>query len=179
VSLPARQALEAAANSICAALQWWDTPSLTNGEKSWREVIMEISRKPEVLWHYVTALRGPDPVDCSATAKAILTCPLRGRCAYALSRMEFLQLSSKEIEEGFAAIHGHRHELYHYLQHITAVWEVFYPPLGKLLTGAFLRGSIPGVSPKEAARRYIKLLNEWMQSKHVIIVKGEDHEKPR
>ena len=179
VNLPARQVLEAAANSICAALQWWDTPSLTNGEKSWREIIMEISRKPEVLWHYITALRGPDTVNCSVIAKAIFTCPLRGRCAYALSRMEFLQLSSEEIEKGFTAIHGHRHELYHYLQHITAVWEVFYPPLGKLLAGAFLKDSIPGISPKEAARRYIKLLNEWMQSKHIIVVKGEDHEKPR
>ena len=179
VNLLARQTLEAARSSIRAALLQWDTPFLTNGEKSWREIIMEISRKPAVLWHYVTALRGPDPVDCSATAKAILTCPLRGRCAYALSRMEFLQLSSKEIEEGFAAIHRHRHELCHYLQHITAVWEVFYPPLGELLASAFLKGSVPGISPKEAARQYIKLLNEWMQSRHVIIVKGEDHEKSR
>jgi len=177
VSLLARQALEAAESGLAAALLRWDTPSLTNGEKSWREIIMEISRKPEVLWHYVTALRGPDTIDCSATAKAILTCPLRGRCAYALSGMEFLQLSSKEIEEGFAAIHGHRHELYHYLQHITAVWEVFYPPLGKLLTDAFLKGSIPGISLKEAVRRYIKLLNEWMQSKHVIMEVTD--EKPR
>jgi len=178
VNLLARQTLEAARSSIRTALLRWDTPFLTNGEKSWREIITEVLRKPAVLWHYVTALRGPDTVDCSATAKAILTCPLRGRCAHALGREEFLQLPSKEIEEGFAAIHGHRHELYHYLQHIAAVWEVFYPPLGELLVGTFLKGSIPGISPKEAAKRYTRLLNGWMRSKHVIM-KGEDREEPR
>jgi len=178
VSLAARQALEAAGSGLAAALLRWDVEPLTNGEKSWREIIMEISRKPEVLWHYVTALRGPDTVDCSVIAKAMFTCPLRGRCAHALGKEEFLGLSPGEIEEGFAAVHGHRHELYHYLQHITAVWEVFYPPLGELLADTFLKGSIPGISPKEAAKQYIKLLHWWMQSKHVIM-KGEDHEKPR
>jgi len=179
VSPAARQVLAAAESGLAVALLRWDSPPLTNGEKSWREIIMEISRKPEVLWHYVTALRGPDTIECAHTAKAIFTCPLRGRCAHALGREEFVGLSSEEIGKGFAAVYERRHELYHYLQHIAAVWKVFYPPLGKLLTGAFLRGSIPDISPKEAARRYIKLLNEWMQSKHVIIVKGEDHEKPR
>ena len=178
VSLAARQALEAAGSGLAAALLRWDVEPLTNGEKSWREIIMEISRKPEVLWHYVTALRGPDTVDCSVIAKAMFTCPLRGRCAHALGKEEFLGLSPGEIEEGFAAVHGHRHELYHYLQHITAVWEVFYPPLEELLADTFLKGSIPGISPKEAAKQYIKLLHWWMQSKHVIM-KGEDHEKPR
>jgi len=176
VSLPARQALEAAASSISTALQQWDTPFLTNGEKGWREIIMEISRKPEALWHYVTALRGPDPVDHSRTAKVIFTCPLRGRCAYALGREEFIGLSSEEIEKGFAVIHEHRHELYHYLQHITAVWEVFYPPLGELLGDVFLRGILP--EPKEAAERYVKLLRKWMCSKHVIMKEATD-EEPR
>jgi len=178
VSLLARQALEAAESGLAAALLRWDTPLLTNGEKGWREIIMEISRSHEALWHYITALRGPDTIDCSVTAKAIFTCPLRGRCAYALDREEFLGLSSEGIEEGFAAIHEHRHELYHYLQHITAVWEAFYPPLGELLTSTFLEGSIPGISPREAAKRYIELLNEWMRGKHVIM-KEEDHEEPR
>ena len=176
VSLPARQALEAATSGISTALQRWDTPLLTNGEKSWREIIMEISRNHEALWHYVTALRGPDPADCSVIAKAKLTCPLRGRCAHALSREEFLGLSPGEIEEGFAAIYERRHELYHYLQHITAVWEVFYPPLGELLGDVFLRGILP--EPKEAAERYVKLLRKWMCSKHVIMKEATD-EEPR
>jgi len=178
VSLFARQALETAESGLAAALLRWDSPPLTNGEKSWREIIMEISRKPDVLWHYVTALRGPDTIDCSATAKAILTCPLRGRCAHALGREEFIGLPSEEIEKGFTAIHEHRHELYHYLQHITAVWEVFYPPLGELLASTFLKGSIPGISPKEAAKRYTELLSEWMRSKHVIMKEATD-EEPR
>ena len=139
---------------------------------------MEISRKHSVLWHYITALRGPDPVDCSVIAKAMFTCPLRGRCTHALGREEFVGLPSEEIEKGFTAIHGYRHELYHYLQHITAVWEVFYPPLGELLAGTFLKGSIPGISPKEAAERYVKLLRKWMCGKHVIMKEAAD-EKPR
>ena len=179
VSLFVRQALEAAESGLDAALSYWGAEPLTNGEKSWREIMMEISRKHSVLWHYVTALRGPDPVDCSCTAKAIFTCPLRGRCVYALGKEEFHRLSPEEIKEGFATVYECRHKLRHYLQHVVAVWEVFYPPLGELLASTFLKGSIPGISPKEAARRYIKLLNEWMQSRHVIIVKGEDHEKSR
>jgi len=172
VNLLARQTLEAARSSIRAALLQWDTPFLTNGEKSWREIIMEISRNHEALWHYITALRGPDPADCSHTVKVIFTCPLRGRCAYALGREEFVGLSSEEIEKGFAAIREHRHKLYHYLQHITAVWEVFYPPLGELLGDVFLRGILP--EPKEAAERYVKLLRKWMCGKHVIMKEATD-----
>ena len=178
VSLFTRQALEAAESGLDAALSYWGAEPLTNGEKSWREIMMEISRKPSVLWHYITALRGPDPVDCSCTAKAVFTCPLRGRCAHALDKEEFHTLSPEEIKEGFAAVYEYRHKLRHYLQHLVAVWEVFYPPLGELLASTFLKGNIPGISPKEAAKRYMELLEKWMQSKHAIM-KEEDHEKPR
>jgi len=178
VSLAARQALEAAESGLAAALLWWGAEPLTNGEKSWREIVMEILRDHAVLWNYVTALRGPDPVDCSCTAKAIFTCPLRGRCAYALGKEEFHRLSPEEIKEGFAAVYECRHKLRHYLQHVVAVWEVFYSPLGELLASTFLKGSIPGISPKEAAKRYMELLSEWMRSKHVIMKETTD-EKSR
>ena len=93
VSLFARQALEAAESGLAAALLQWDTPFLTNGEKSWREIIREISRKPAALWHYATALRGPDVnTPFSPTIKAAFTCPLRGRCAHALGKETFLEL---------------------------------------------------------------------------------------
>lgn len=176
VSLPARQALEAAASGLAAALLRWDIPFLTNGEKSWREIIMEISRRPEVLWHYVTALRGPDPVTCACTAKAIFTCPLRGRCVYALGKEEFLERSAGEVETGFVTVYKYRNELYHYLQHIVAVWEVFYPPLGELLANTFLKGGC--LKPEEAAQRYMELLEKWMRGKHVIM-KEESNEEPR
>ncbi len=172
VSLAARQALEAAESGLAVALLRWDSPPLTNGEKSWREIIMEVSRRPEVLWHYVTVLRGPDTIECAHTAKAIFTCPLRGRCAHALGKEEFAALSLGEIEQGFVVTHEYRYELHHYLQHIAAVWEVFYPPLGELLTDVFLRGVVspPGDDGlKKAARRYVELLEEWMQSECVIM----------
>jgi len=172
VSLAARQALEAAESGLAVALLEWDSPPLTNGEKSWREIIMEISRKPEVLWRYVTALRGPDTTECAHIAKAIFTCPLRGRCAHAFGKEEFAALSLGEIEQGFVITHEHRYELYHYLQHIAAVWEVFCPPLGGLLTDVFLRGVVspPGDDGlKKAAQRYTELLEEWMRSKYVIM----------
>jgi len=177
VGLAARQALEAAESGLAVALLQWDSPPLTNGEKGWGEIIMEISRKPEVLWHYITALRGPDTVKCAHTAKAIFTCPLRGRCAHALGKEEFAALSLPEIEQSFVITHEHRYELYHYLQHIAAVWEVFHPPLGELLTDVFLRGLVhpPGVGGlKKAARRYAELLEEWMQSKYVIMEEATD-----
>ena len=179
VSLAARQALEAAESGLAAALLRWDSSPLTNGEKSWREIIMEISRKPAVLWHYVTALRGPDTIEC-AHCKAIFTCPLRGRCAHALGKEEFAALSLGEIEQGFIITHEHRYELYHYLQHIAAVWEVFHPPLGELLMNVFLRGVVspPGDDGlKKAAQRYAELLEEWTQSKHVIMEATD--EEPR
>jgi len=176
VSLFTRQALGAAESGLDAALSHWGAEPLTNGEKGWREIIMEISRKPKVLWHYVTALRGPDPIDCLCTAKAIFTCPLRGRCVYALGKEEFHKLSPKEIKEGFAAVHECRHKFRHYLQHVVAVWEVFYLPLAELLANTFLRSECKGV-PREAAKQYIKLLNEWMQSKHVIMEATD--EEPR
>ena len=177
VNLFVRQALEAAESGLAAALLRWDAEPLTNGEKSWREIMMEISRKPSVLWYYITALRGPDPVDCSCTAKAVFTCPLRGRCAHALDKEEFHTLSPEEIKEGFAAVYEHRHKLRHYLQHLVAVWEVFYLPLAELLANTFLRSECKGV-PREAAKQYIELLNEWMRGKHVVM-EEEDHEKPR
>jgi len=175
VSLFARQALEAAESGLAAALLQWDTPFLTNSEKSWREIIREISRKPAALWHYTTALRGPDVnTPFSPTIKAAFTCPLRGRCAHALGKEAFLELDIKGVKDAFAGALKHRMELGHYLQHFVAVWEAFYPPLGELLADAFFKGI---VEPKEAAKRYVKLLDKWMRSKHVIM--EEDHEEPR
>jgi len=103
---------------------------------------------------------------------------LRGRCVYALGKEEFHRLSPEEIKEGFATVYECRHKLRHYLQHVVAVWEVFYSPLGELLASTFLKGSIPGISPKEAAKRYMELLSEWMRSKHVIMKETTD-EKSR
>ena len=179
VNLLARQTLEAARSSIRAALLQWDTPFLTNGEKSWREIIMEISREPRTLWDYVTALRGPDLERHIFTPgpKALFTCPLRGRCAYALGREEFFSLSPEEIERGFAAVYECRHELRHYLQHIVAVWDAFYPPLAELLVDTFLRPECKD-EPKEAAKQYVKLLRKWMCGKHVIMKEATD-EEPR
>jgi len=166
VSLPARQVLTAAVRAIRLALSRWDTPFITNADKTWMDIIQEISRDSSVLWNYVTVLRGPDVYICADTAKAILTCPLRGRCVHALGIEEFTVLPKEEVEKGFVTIHEHKNELNHYLRHIIAIWDTFYPPLGKLLAGVFLYGSI---EPKKAATRYIELLEEWLKSGSIIV----------
>ena len=167
VSLPARQVLTAAVEAICSALSRWDIPFITNADKSWRDIMQEVSHDSSVLWSYLTVLRGPDSqVACASTAKAILTCPLRGRCVHALGVKEFSILSAGEIKRGFINIYEHRNELNHYLRHIVAIWDTFYPPLGKLLESVFFWDNI---EPRKAAIQYIELLNRWLRSKSVIV----------
>jgi len=140
-----------------------------NIDKTWRDIIQEIEKDDGVLWHYVTALRGPD-VD-SPYVKGVFTCPLRGRCAQALDVEEYLGLDAVEIMDGFTFAFESRHKLRHYIQHIISVWKDFYPPIACVLEDVFFRGDI--TPPITGATHYVKLLNEWLESKDVIMHKGE------
>ena len=147
-----------------------------NRDKTWKEIIQELFPKSSTLWLYVTVLRGPDVIGFCYTVKTIFTCPLRGKCVYAQGVDEFNYLSIEKVEAGFIDAYKNREKLYHYFQHLTAVWDKFYPPLGKLLTEIFLPGSaieLPKDSEeerlKEIAAQYMELLDQWFERESVLM----------
>jgi len=147
--------------------------SKKNIDKTWRDIIQEIEKDAGILWHYITALRGPD-VDLPYI-KEIFTCPLRGRCVQALDVEEYLALTEEVVIKGFTIVLGNKQKLSHYIYHIQAIWNEFYTPIARLLEEVFFRGDI---APITGATHYIKLLNEWFENENAIMCKkGEINER--
>jgi len=137
-----------------------------NIDKTWGDIIREIEKDPDVLWHYITALRGPD-VDLPYV-KEIFTCPLRGRGVQALDVEDFLVFDAEKIMHGFSFAFESRRELRHYIQHVISVWKDFYPSIAHVLEDVFF---VETVKPEDGAVQYVKLVNEWLESKNVIMCK--------
>ena len=138
--------------------------SKKNKDKTWRDIMQEIEKDDDVLWHYITALRGPD-VDLPYVIE-IFTCPLRARCEQSLDVKEYLALSEEEIIKGFFTILNDKRKFGHYIYHIQAIWNEFYTPIARLLEEVFFRELISHIT---GAIQYMKLVNEWLENKNVII----------
>ena len=139
-----------------------------NIDKTWRDIIREIEKDPDVLWHYITALRGPD-VGVDSDVKVVFTCPLRGRCIQALGVEEFLRFVKEEgdVVQVFTLLLRRRRELNHYIQHVISVWKDFYPSIARVLEDVFFEEKI---KPKDGADQYVKLVNEWLEDENLFIV---------
>jgi len=143
-----------------------------NSEKTWWDIVQELSCDLSVLWSYITVMRGPDTYREATSVKLVFTCPLRGRCLQALDVGDFLSLRPDEVKAGFIDACERNRELRHYLSHIAEIWLEIYPPLGKLLTDAF----VGRIDPEKAARRYTELIIKWLRGSSVLMG-GKD--KPR
>jgi len=165
-----KQALRTAASVARSALRRWDRWPTRNVDKSWEDIIYEVSHEPSILWHYITTLRGPDKDDSWHSAKVLFTCPLRGKTVMALDVDDFLALSRDDVVHGFIDINTRKEELRHYLHHIVSVWECFYPSIAELLRGVFFVGNI---KVDIGAIRYIELMRKWLQNSEVIITEKE------
>ena len=104
-----------------------------NKERTWIELLkacMDYKSNGfnEVLWAYVTALRGPDIIIAFAETdrhlKAVFTCPLRGTYVN-MDVRDYLKLLPIHIENAFKKLNDEK-KIYtytHYLDHIKMVWQ--------------------------------------------------------
>ena len=144
-----------------------------NKERTWMELLKAcMDYKPDRLWIYVTALRGPDIMeDDNDYIKETFTCPLRGKARYLEDVDTYQGLSPEEIEGTFLTIYKNKDRYQHYLMHIRDIWSYFYPKVANVLNALLIHGDWQENEIKNLSKEYKQYVDEWLESEEIFMEK--------
>jgi len=102
-----------------------------NREKTWLEIIHELEKtgRGDVVWKYVTVLRGPD--FGTNVVKRVFTAPLRCATPYGIGvnydlDVDLVKVAFEELAFSTRTISPH------YIDHLLQVWDEFAPRVYKI-----------------------------------------------
>ena len=148
-----------------------------NREKTWLEIIHELEKtgREDVVWKYVTVLRGPD--FGTDVVKRVFTAPLRCATPYGIGvnydlDVDLVKVAFEELAFSTRTISPH------YIDHLLQVWDEFAPRVYKILYE--FRKQTTDILV--LALDYIEALGEWLERTTVLpfskVGKMAEKEKP-
>ena len=150
-----------------------------NREKTWLEIIHELEEagREDVVWKYVTVLRGPD--FGTDVVKRVFTAPLRCVTPYGLGVNYSIDLDADLVKVAFEELAFSTHTISpHYINHLLMVWEEFSPRVYKILD----RFQKQYIDIPTLALDYMEALREWLERTTVLpfskVGKITEKEKP-
>jgi len=134
-----------------------------NREKTWLEIIHELEKtgRGDVVWKYVTVLRGPD--FGTNVVKRVFTAPLRCATPYGIGvnydlDVDLVKVAFEELAFSTRTISPH------YIDHLLQVWDEFAPRVYKILYE--FRKQTTDILV--LALDYIEALREWLERTTVL-----------
>jgi len=134
-----------------------------NREKTWLEIIHELEKtgREDVVWKYVTVLRGPD--FGTDVVKRVFTAPLRCATPYGIGvnydlDVDLVKVAFEELAFSTRTISPH------YIDHLLQVWDEFAPRVYKILYE--FRKQTTDILV--LALDYIEALREWLERTTVL-----------
>jgi len=143
-----------------------------NREKTWLEIIHELEKtgREDVVWKYVTVLRGPD--FGTNVVKRVFTAPLRCVSVYGMG-VDSINLDADLVKVAFEELAFSTHTISpHYIDHLLLVWEEFSPRVYKILD----RFQKQYIDTPTLALDYMEALEEWLDRTTVLPAEDEIYE---
>lgn len=136
-----------------------------NREKTWLEIIHELEEtgREDVVWKYVTVLRGPDYG--TNVVKRVFTAPLRCVTSYGFGANYSIDLDADLVKVAFEELTFSTRTISpHYIDHLLLVWDEFAPRVYKILY-EFRKQSTDILI---LALDYMEALEEWLERTTVL-----------